>query len=214
MPFAATGCQTAGSEVVASGRVTLSAASTIAVAAMPFTPLPLGEIVNARFDDRSPAVLISGRKSFARGFALPAVDGTLKLHVSSFRLGSPQSPTIMYPEVILLDAAFEVVETAQPTRFVYRTGSRGDGLAADVFVDTQTSRAHYVLVTERAPHDGEQVTAQTNVTTQLPMMLPRQGGFMSWFVPTGSSSAALRLLAAPTGRVELLAERYQPRRVD
>ncbi len=206
-------CATPSKELVSAGRATLDARALVSIDTLQYAPLPLGEMTKAEFDDKSPAVEVSGRRSYVRGFALPKVEGQLAINVSSFRFGPENDPAIMYPDIRLLDETYRVVEVVPASRFVYRTTRRGDGLSADIFIDVGTSSARYLLLMEHLLDEADQATAQTNVTSQMQMTLPVKGGFMMWFLPTGNSTLPVRLRSAPTGRVELTADRYQLRKI-
>ena len=64
-------------------RLVLDARAAVPVERLAFDPLPAGTSVPFRLDDASPVVTVGGRRSYARGFVLPDVDGRVRLSIVS-----------------------------------------------------------------------------------------------------------------------------------
>ncbi len=58
------------------------------------------------------------------------------------------------------------------------------------------------------------IPSQVNVTRSVPIAVPLPGGgFVMWFVPTGSNTPPLKMKASPIGELQLELKEYRPRRM-
>ncbi len=175
-----------------------------------YRPLKPTEAVKFELNDRSQVIEEAGVKRYALGFSLPAGVRPLSLRIASWQLGTPQDPAILYPEVRLLDADFKSVQIMSSDSIVYRTSIEHGELAAVFFLNEPMGDERYVLITNRALSDADLMDSQSYNTGNTAVALPGGG---VWFVPTGSNSAPVKMIASPTGKLEIEIDKYQLRKV-
>jgi hypothetical protein len=200
-------CATSGRESASAARQEIEQRKPVPVRDVSFAPLVLGQVTAASLTASSVVVEEEGRRTYARGFQLPDATGTLTLSVASLRTGSDTDPAIVYPDVRFLDSDHRVVGRIAPDRYVYRNTAAGPGLTAEAFIEP-AMRARYVLVTERAITEAEQVATQSNTRGVIPLIVPIGAFVFYWPIPTGSSSPNARMHAAPAGPVSIKVDAY------
>lgn len=212
----AAGCVTSGSTLVATGTSALAAPGARVVHAWPglkYGAASLGQSLEVTLDEASEVLDDGGGRRFVRGFALPSTDKPYSISVLSFRQGTPADPAILYPEVLFLDAQFRVVRKVDPARFSYRKGMSGDGLHAVVFINDDALGERYLVITGRSPAESALGETTSHTFHQMPISVPVRGAVLTWMIPMGRSEGPTRMIASPTGRIELLLEPYRLSRV-
>lgn len=209
------GCAAPSSRNVAlEARGALATKSPIDARSLEYASLVLGQPAKAGLGPESPVIEHDGRRSYAMGWRLPEGVDRLRIQVRSLGFGGVGNKAILYPDVSWLDEGFAMVGRIPPDRYVYRSGADVDSLTADAFVDVATTRAAYLLITERALADAEQAVIQSNASGSVPVVVPLGTVLFVWMIPTGSTAPPARVVASPVGTFELVVDRPALRRID
>jgi hypothetical protein len=193
-------------------RAVLEARAPVAIERMAWDPLPAGESRSFRLDDTAAVILVDGRRSYARGYALPEVTGRARVSIESLGFGAGGG--VFYPEVVLLDERFRPVARIERDRFALRGSGGFTFLSADAFFDLASSRARYVLVTERSIAEAEEHVVQPTSTGAVPLVVPIGAMMFVWMIPTGSTAGPTPVVASPVGSLSLLVEAPRLRTIE
>lgn len=206
------GCVTSGKSYVSKGQNILGSSKAVTtITQLPYQPIAIGAKESITFDEDAAVVAKGERRFFAKGFALPRQSVPYSVMIESYRMGTPDDPAIMYPEVKLLDENFSVIREIPSKSYVYRTANVRDYTLNTVFfVNGNKPDAHYLLITNRSTPDEELVTAQTNLTNVTPFFVAPRGYFL---VITGTSTPPLKLKASAIGRIDVTLQEYRPKKV-
>lgn len=193
-------------------RAVLDARAPAAIEQLAWDALPAGESRSFRLDDASAVILVDGRRSYARGYALPDVAGRVRISIESLGVGAGGG--VFYPDVVLLDPRFQPVARIERDRFALRGSAGFNVLSADTFVDLASSRARYVLVTERSIAEAEEPVVQPTSTGTVPLVVPIGAMMFVWMIPTGSTAGPTPVVASPVGSLSLLVEAPRLRTIE
>ncbi len=209
------GCMVAGSKQVATGSAALDASTKVihSVEALSARPIKLGTSMRLNIDVSSEVLVEGGDRRFAVLLTLPQDPSALSIRVSSFQHGTMDDPAILYPELRTLNSRFEVVSSFPHKVFAYRTGLNENSLDAVVFINDRSLDERFLLILNRPVQEADQFEAQANLTNHATVAVPAAGGVAMWMIPTGINLPPKKMLASPTGRLELLAEEYRVRKV-
>ena len=213
--LAAGGCVTAGSQTVKTGNEQLQA-SQKGVAAFDqigYESVEMGKPLRFAVDENLSYIETAGRRRFLKGFRLPAWSGSYALKLSSFRLGTPADPAILYPDVRVLDAQFREVGAIPASAYLFRTLSGSDALTTTFFFNSHSAGETYVVISERRIADADLDSTQQNVTSTVPVSVYGRSAIVTWMIPTGSSTAPVKMAASPVGQLEITFEPYRPLKV-
>ena len=169
----------------------------------------LGKTIDLDFDDRTVRYNDGHSDRLVQGVKLPASGVDLVVKVVTKRQGSLEEPAIFYPEVRVLDAAFQVAKVLPHGNYVYRSGGKAF-LEGTFFLKGPSGNEHYLIVTNRDIADADLKVAQTNVT-ESHMIAP---GFAFWMVHTGTSTPPTKMIADSEGEVEITISEYVLRTID
>ena len=89
----------------------------------------------------------------------------------------------------------------------------GDALTTTWFFNSGDSGETYVVISERAIAEADLNSTQQNLTTTIPVSVYGRGAIFTWMIPTGTSSAPVKMMASPVGQLEIAFEPYRPRKV-
>lgn len=155
---------------------------------------------------------INGTKRFVVGVRLPAFAGPYVVEIVSVRQGSPTEPLVLYPEAWFADEGFEPVRRV--ARSEWRPGGTtdGSGLLANVFVNDDSLRERYLLITSYQPNEQDLLANNDNFSGSIPLMIPIPGAVVTVMLPAGSTHFS-RITAAPTGEVVVRLKPYRLRKV-
>jgi len=206
------GCASPGKNYVSKGQSILESSKALTnVTQLPYQPITIGAKESITFDEDATVVVEGNRRYFAKGFTLPRLSVPYSVTIDSYRMGTPDDPAIMYPEVKLLDENYSVIREIPSESYVYRTANIRDyALNTVFFVNGNKPDAHYLLITNRSTPDEELVTAQTNLTNVTPFFVTPRSYF---FVITGTSTPPLKLKASAVGRMDVSLQEYRLKKV-
>lgn len=208
----ACGCATSGGSYVSKGQEILGASKTVAtITQLPYQPIAVGSRESITFDEDASIMAEGDRRYFAKGFALPPQSAPYSVTINSYRLGTPDDPAIMYPEVKLLDENYRIIREIPANKYVYRTAhAQNYALNTVFFVNGNKPDARYLLITNRSTPDEELLTAQTNHTNVTPILFAPSAYF---YVITGTSTPPLKLKASAIGRMDVALQEYRLKKV-
>ena len=169
----------------------------------------LGKAIDLDFDDSTTRYNDGQSDRLVQGVKLPASGADIVIKVVTRRQGSTEAPAIFYPEIRVLDAAFQVTKVLPHGNYVYRAGGKAF-LEGTFFLKGPSSNEHYLIVTNRDIADSDLKVAQTNVT-ESHMIAP---GFATWMVHTGTSTPPTKMIAESEGEVEITISEYVLRTID
>jgi len=212
------GCVTPGSKVVETSQNALQAGGATMIhdwSAITFAAAPMGAPQELLLDDKAQILDDGKTRRYVRGYTLPAIDKPYSISLTSFRQGTPADPAILYPELIFLDANYQPLATGSQARFTYRSGgsNSADGLSAVVFVNSTHRGERHLVVTSRSLSEAELAKSAPNMVYSTPVTVPIRGGFLTWMIPQGQSQAPTRMIASPSGRLEISFDEYRMRKV-
>lgn len=169
----------------------------------------LGQSLEVSLDEKAEVLDDGEGRRFARGFALPRTDKPYSVSVLSLRQGTPSDPAMLYPDVLFLDSDFRVVRKVEPARFSYRKAKSGDGLHAVVFINDDTLGERYLVVAGRKTSEAALAESTDHAVYSAPVSVPIRGGVITWMIPQGQSEKPTRMIASPTGRLEISFDAYR-----
>lgn len=209
------GCVSPGSKsiVADTSALTTSVNVTDSMRSLTVQPTRLGKVESFEIDQRTQVLQRDGKRQFALLLGLPATSGAFSVKLCSVQFGTLKDFAILYPEVRLLDFNREVLRTMPSEIFVYRSELQRNFLEGVVFINEPSGNERYVLITNRQVHEADQLQAASNLTIYSSMAIPLPGDMVFWTIPTGISTAPRKLLASPTGTIEVLVEEYRPRKI-
>lgn len=214
--LALTACVTPGSKLVEASKSALESPGKPILNqlhAVTYSEASLGQRVEIALDDKS-QIFDDGRtRRYIRGFTLPKTDRPYSINLSSYLQGTPSDPAILYPELIFLDAAFRPLSKTGPEKFSYRKGATSDALHGVVFINDTSKSERHLLVTSRPLSDAELADTALHTTYSIPVSVPVKGGMLTWMIPQGHSEKPTKMIASPSGKLEISFEEYRLRKV-
>jgi len=211
-----TGCATGGSVQVDRGEEVLAKSEKVVPSfdRIPYDPIDPGKPAEFAFDEEATILEAEGQRCFAKGFVLPELKGAISVSISSFKAGTHRDPSIMYPEVRLLDKDYKVTRTLPHKEFVFRwLGYEEEGLNAVLFLNNRDQRETFLLITNRRMDEASLISSQDDSQGMVPVAVAFPGGFFMWFVPTGKSTPPMKMKASPTGKMRVEIKEYRPQKV-
>jgi hypothetical protein len=211
LALALPGCVATGQQHIDKGEAALTAATKISrsPSELQFAEFRLGELQKFDWAESASVMEEGGKRRFVKGFVIQQDKKPLSLRIGSYRAGTIQDPAIFYPEVRVLDSEFRLVRAIPAEEFAYRSTVNGSGLFATVFFNAQQADEKYVLVTNRERSEQALKTAQDNITSSTVVGIPIGTAIVFWNIPTGVSSPPVKMRAAPSGNIEIMAEEYK-----
>jgi Maltose operon periplasmic protein precursor (MalM) len=177
---------------------------------VPYIPSQLNKAVEFEFDEESPTLRDKDSIRPVYGLKLPEVQGDLMVKITSDRLGSNNEPEMFYPEVRILNSAFQPLRVVAPESFIYRTGVNKNFLEATIFLNGSEKDERYLGITNRPVDEGELKVAQSNVT----QMHTVSTGFAFWMFVTGDNSPPVKMKASKEGEVAVTVSEYRLKTID
>ena len=169
----------------------------------------LGKSISLDFDDDTTLYNDGGSDRPVQGIRLPDAKAELVVKIVTYRQGTVEEPAIFYPEVRVLDAAFQLTKVLPHNGYVYRAGSKSF-LEGTFFLKGPSGNEHYLVVTNREIADSDLKVAQTNVT-ESHLVAP---GFALWTVHTGTSTPPTKMIAHTEGEVTVTISEYALKTID
>ncbi len=209
------GCATTGTERVKSGQMLLLKKENVvsSLDRISFQPIKIGEPLKFEFDEQDAIIQLEGIRRLAKGIELPTGHGAFSISITSYREGTLADPSIMYPEVRILDEKFHTVRIVPADAFVLRASMSVPGLNTVFFVNNNAQGERYLLITNRPMTEATLMVSQSNITNTVPLTIPVGAGFVTWYVTTGKNTPPIRMKASPTGSVEIVVQEYRLKKV-
>ncbi len=165
-----------------------------------YAPLQLDKLQSVKLGPGSPAFEFDSGKSYFYAARLPAYSGPLVLGIESQgTVAGAESTSVLRPEVLMLDANYEVVRHIPGESFKH---TRASDFLGTVFINKENASETYVVIFTRtgAGAPGEtvkQFTAQTFSLGGAPITLD-------------GSEQTVPLAFGPDGLLTVSLQRYQP----
>jgi hypothetical protein len=160
----------------------------------------------------SDVAAVNGTKRFVVGVRLPVFAGPYIVEIVSVRQGSPAEPLVLYPEAWFVDEGFEPVRRVARSEWRPGGNADGSGLLANVFVNDDSLRERYLLITSYQPNEQDLLANNDNFSGSIPLMIPIPGAVVTVMLPAGSTHYS-RITAAPTGEIVVRLKPYRLRKV-
>ncbi|MBI4984731.1 MAG: hypothetical protein HZC24_05155 [Rhodocyclales bacterium] len=209
-------CVTPGSKLVEASKSALVAPAgpvLYQLSALSYSETSLGQRIEIVLDHASQIFDDGQTRRYVRGFTLPRTDRPYAISLSSYLQGTPGDPAILYPELLVLDAAYRPLSKTGPDKFSYRKGSSNDALHGVVFINDNSKGERHLLVTSRPLADAELTDTALHTMYSIPVSVPVKGGMLTWMIPQGHSEKPTKMIASPSGKLEISFEEYRLRKV-
>lgn len=210
------GCATTGTSVVSMGQELLATSQKTVNAPeqLSYDLVRIDEPIKFTFDEKAAVMLTGDKRRFAKGIALPSGHEPYSISITSYKSGTLDDPSILYPEAQILDKDYKVIRTLSYNDFVFRFSRTGEGLNTIMFVNNDALGERFLLLSNRSIEEADLITSQSNVTGSTPIVIPVPGvGVFMWNVPSGQNTPPIKMKASPTGQMEVLCQEYRPRKL-
>jgi Maltose operon periplasmic protein precursor (MalM) len=147
--------------------------------------------------------LASGDRQLIHTFKLPTWISPYEVQLVSFAQGGLAEPSLYYPKLIFLDAAFKPLRESKLADFVFRNvGSQG-GITANFFVNEANKNETYIAVLSESRSSFEEQLSILQSNATMSHAVPIKGGLLFFAFTTSGNEPPKKMRASETGYLEL-----------